>query len=160
MLAFVFQTLFVQSALKLVGGEYNAVCAASGAIAIATALELRSSLHFFLLVVCPIVAVANSILRLSLRSLVTQTAPKESLGSILAALDVMQNAFSVSVPFYRTFLFNRLAYADENEDSEAAMKGDPNPQMWLKSSLLHWLIATAIMVRLLLNRKRYVKKDM
>ena len=137
MLAFVFQTLFVQSALKLVGGEYNAVCAASGAIAIATALELRSSLHFFLLVVCPIVAVANSILRLSLRSLVTQTAPKESLGS----------------------LFNRLAYADENEDSEAAMKGDPNPQMWLKSSLLHWLIATAIMVRLLLNRKRYVKKD-
>jgi len=159
MLAFVFQTLFVQSALKLVGGEYNAVCAASGAIAIATALELRSSLHFFLLVVCPIVAVANSILRLSLRSLVTQTAPKESLGSILAALDVMQNAFSVSVPFYRTFLFNRLAYADENEDSEAAMKGDPNPQMWLKSSLLHWLIATAIMVRLLLNRKRYVKKD-
>ena len=88
---------------------------------------------------------------LSLRSLLTQIAPKKSLGSILAAVDVLQNCASVTVPFYRTLLFRILACAAE-EDSNAAMRGDPCPRMWLKSSLLHWIVATIVMSRLLLNQ--------
>jgi len=150
-ISFIFQTFFVQSTLHYVGGEYRAACTAACAVAIATVLELGSSLHLFLIVICPIVAVANSTLSLSLRSLLTQIAPKESLGSILAAVDVLQNCASVTVPFYRTLLFRILACTTE-EDSNAAMRGDPCPRMWLKLSLLHWIVATIVMSRLLLNQ--------
>lgn len=156
-LSFIFQTFFVQSALQYVGGEYRAACIAAGSIAIATTLELGGSFYLFLFVICPIVAVANSLLRLSLQSLVTQIAPKDSLGSVLAALDVMQNVASCSVPFYRTMLFKIMACTTE-VDSEAAMKGDPCPRMWIKSSLVHWILAAFFMSRLLL-RKSAGKKN-
>jgi len=155
-LSFLFQTFFVQSALHFFGGDYRAACAAAAGVAIATTLELGGNFYIFLVLICPIIAVANSLLSLSLRSLVTQIAPPESLGSVLAALDVMQNAASVFVPFYRTILFMACT---TNEDSQAAMLGDPSPRMWLKSSLLHWVVATIVMSRLLLRNENAVKKD-
>lgn len=157
-LSLLFQTFFVQSALRFFGGDYRAACAAAAGVAIATTLELGGNFYIFLVLICPIIAVANSLLSLSLRSLVTQIAPPESLGSVLAALDVMRNAASVSVPFYRTILFRLLACTTD-EDSQAAMLGDPCPRMWLKSSLLHWVVATIAMGRLLLRKHDAVKKD-
>ncbi len=153
-----FQTFSVQSTLKLTGGEHNAICAAMVAITITTAMELRSSIYFYLLVVCPVVVVANSLLRLSLQSLMTQISPKKSLSSVLAALDILQNIFSVSVPFYRTFLFNLLS--DENNKGSDGI-GDPNPILWLKCSILHWFLASVIMMKLLRTKKQHsdVKKN-
>jgi hypothetical protein len=65
------------------------------------------------------------------------------MGSVLAALDVLQNATAVSVPFYRTLLFYFLG-------SSEAMKGDPNPMAWIFSSGCHWLLAACAMGYLLL----------
>ncbi len=159
-LSFLFQTFFIQYALQYLGGEFRAACVAAGAIAMATTLELSSNFHVFVCIICPIISASNSLLRLSLRSLLTQVAPKETLGSVLAAMDVMQNACSVSVPFYRTMLFHGMASyetattlgveSDINEASSSVMKGDPCPKMWLKSSLIHWAFAAVIMSRLLL----------
>lgn len=150
-LSFLFQSFFVQSTLQYLGGEYKAVSAAAGAIAFATMMELSANFYLFLGLICPLVAVSNSILRLSLRSLVTLVAPKESLGSVLAALDVLQNAASVSVPFYRTILFKVMACASK-EDPAATMTGDPCPRLWLTSSLFHWILATVLMAKLLSRR--------
>lgn len=159
-LALLFQTFFVQSTLKILGNEYNAACVASFALAFATLLELGSSFHLFLIVICPIVAVSNAILRLSLRSLVTVVTPKESLGSVLATLDVLRNAAAVSVPFYRTMLFQILAsisndgIEEDNHNKRSKMVGDPNPFSWSKLSLIHWSIASIILCCLLLKRSR------
>jgi MFS family permease len=158
LVSFMFQTFFVQSTLRYIGGEYRAACGAAAAIALATTLELGANFHIFLIFICPVVAVANSILQVSLRSLLTQVAPKNSLGCVLAAMDVMLNAASVSVPFYRTILFKIMECTDE-ENSNAAMLGDPCPLMWLKSSILHWVIATVVMSQLLLGRSFHEKRD-
>lgn len=146
-LSFLFQTCFIQYFVEKVGGEYIAVCAATCALAFSTVLAMWSNLQIFLIFVCPIVAVANSVLRLSLRSLVTQIAQKDSLGSVLAALDILQNLVSVSVPFYRSVLFKILA-CFSNADYETDLGGDPAPIMWLKSSLIHWIVATMIIIYL------------
>ena len=87
----------------------------------------------------------------SLRSLLTQVAPKDSIGSVLAALDVLQNAASVSVPFYRTFLF-KLAATYGKEDVDADMLGDPEPRVWLLSSFIHWSMFALVLMFLLLPK--------
>jgi hypothetical protein len=176
-ISFTFQTFFVRKTLSKLGNEYNASCVASFAITVATLLEFgasttsssgsdsNSSFYLFLIIICPIVAISNSILRLSLRSLVTLVAPKSSIGSVLAALDVLNNAASVSVPFYRTFLFQILAPVDESSmsssssssSSTASMIGDPNPKMWLQSSVIHWTITTLVLCVLLLKNNRHDK---
>ena len=159
-LSFLFQTFLVKSTMQKLGNEYNAACAASGFIVFATILEFTSSFHLFLVVICPIVAISNAILRLSLRSLVTLVAPKEFLGSILAALDVLNNAASVTIPFYRTLLFKILSQfhgdnqEEESSSSTSVMTGDPDPLMWLKSSLVHWIAATFILCILLLRSNK------
>ena len=83
----------------------------------------------------------------SLRSLTTLEAHKDSLGSVLAALDVLSNALSVTVPFYRTFLFNVIA----DNDDDADMIGDPTPERWLMSSFIHWTVFAIIITCLLLR---------
>eukprot|EP00554_Chaetoceros_debilis_P004144 CAMPEP_0194090780 /NCGR_PEP_ID=MMETSP0149-20130528/40559_1 /TAXON_ID=122233 /ORGANISM="Chaetoceros debilis, Strain MM31A-1" /LENGTH=497 /DNA_ID=CAMNT_0038775161 /DNA_START=90 /DNA_END=1580 /DNA_ORIENTATION=+ len=155
-ISFLFQTFGVRYTLQRLGGEYKAVCFAAGAIAVATTLELNSNFTFFLCIVSPMLGAANSLLRLSLRSLVTQVAPKESLGSVLAALDVLQNVCSVSVPFYRTLLFHFLTGYEQEGDGfdssqDGSMRGDPCPRMWLKSSLIHWTITALLMSHFLLR---------
>jgi Arabinose efflux permease len=157
LVSFVFQTFLLQFMLRHIGGEYNAVCIAAGSIAIATTLELGANFYLFLIVICPVVGVANTTLQISLRSILTQVTPKESLGSVLAAMDVMQNAASVSVPFYRTVLF-RIMECTTEENPHAAMVGDPCPIMWLKSSILHWTLATLVMSHLLLRTGLLDKK--
>lgn len=159
-LSLLFQTFFVRTTLRKLGNEYNAACIASFAMTFATLLELSASFNLFLTIICPVVAVANALLRLSLRSLVTLVAPKQSLGSVLAALDVLQNVAAVSVPFYRTVLFQILAKM-ENDKAGMGMKGDntsmigdPNPKMWLKSSLIHWILASLILSALLMKHSR------
>ncbi len=79
----------------------------------------------------------------SLRSLVTQVTLKESMGSVLAALNVMQNTA------YRTLIFNLVAfYGPDNKNS--AMAGDPHPKIWLLLSFLHWT-AFAVALSFLLS---------
>lgn len=156
-LSFLFQTFFVRSTLQRLGDEYNAACIASFALALATLLEFSSSFYLFLAVICPIVAISNAILRLTLRSLVTLVAPKQLLGSVLAALDVLQNVAAVTVPFYRTALFQLMMQIGDNgqgldyQNKSLSMSGDPDPIMWLKSSFLHWMIATTALCVLLLK---------
>ncbi len=159
-LSLLFQTFFVRTAFQKLGDEYNAACIASFAMAFATLLELSASFILFITIICPVVAVANATLRLSLRSLVTLVAPKQSLGSVLAALDILQNLAAVSVPLYRTILFQILAKMENGKsrigmkDDSISMIGDPNPKMWLKSSLIHWILASLIMSALLLKQSR------
>merc|ERR1712014_436193 len=88
-----------------IGREHVAICVSAFVITTATFLEMSANFPIFLLLVCPLLTISNSLLRLSLQSLVTEVASKDALGSVLAALDVLQNACSVSVPFYRTMLF-------------------------------------------------------
>jgi hypothetical protein len=90
---------------------------------------------------------------LGLQTLVTHVAPSGSIFSVLAALDVLQNAVSVSVPFYRTLLFRLLSPSSEenlDEPKQRAMVGDPDPILWVKASSIHWFLVGGIMSFLLL----------
>jgi len=135
--------------------EYKAACTSAGLLTLATFLELQASLPLFLVVISPLIALATSMLHLTLQSLVTQVAPAHSLGSVLAALDVLQNAVAVTVPLYRTGLFWVLqcTVGGGEDDPAATMLGDPCPDAWLKSSGMHWLVATVAMSGLLLGRR-------
>ena len=153
-LMFVVQSALVGPLLKFLGGERQAIFFAALLLCGATFLELQRSLPFFLAVLCPAISLSLALLNLSLRSLVTHVAPKESLGSVLAALDVLENATAVSVPFYRTMVFAFLG--SQNED--AAMKGDPDPMAWITSAGFHWLGAAFAMGYLLLSPDRQEQK--
>eukprot|EP00584_Thalassiosira_punctigera_P001748 CAMPEP_0172539966 /NCGR_PEP_ID=MMETSP1067-20121228/11061_1 /TAXON_ID=265564 ORGANISM="Thalassiosira punctigera, Strain Tpunct2005C2" /NCGR_SAMPLE_ID=MMETSP1067 /ASSEMBLY_ACC=CAM_ASM_000444 /LENGTH=439 /DNA_ID=CAMNT_0013325735 /DNA_START=93 /DNA_END=1409 /DNA_ORIENTATION=+ len=136
-LSFLFQSFFVRALLTASGGEKRAAVIASFLVAGATLCEVKASFKVFLCLVCPAISISVQMVSVSLRSLVTQVTPKESIGSVLAALDVLQNAASVTVPFYRTLLFKLVAYYG-SEDGNASMVGDPVPRLWLLSSFLHW----------------------
>jgi len=148
-LNFVFQSFFIRALLTASGGERRAATIASFMMAGATLCEVNASFNVFLCLVCPVISVSAQMVSVSLRSLVTQVAPKESMGSVLAALDVMQNAASVTVPFYRTILFNLVAYYG-SDDEDSAMLGDPHPKVWLISSFVHWM-AFAVAISFLLS---------
>jgi DHA1 family tetracycline resistance protein-like MFS transporter len=157
-LSFLFQTFLVQYTFRKLGNEYRAACCAALGIVIATILEFSANLYIFIGIICPIISVSNSVLRLSIQSLVTQVAPKQSLSSVLAALDVLQNVASVSVPFYRTILFKIMSCCAKEEDPDACMVGDPCPSMWLQSSLVHWIITTVLLCQLLLKQQYFQKE--
>jgi hypothetical protein len=91
-------------------------------------------------------------MKVSLRSLLTRVAPEESIFSVFAALDVLQNASAVTVPFYRTFLFRLLG--GSSGTLTTAMEGDPDPVAWVFSSGLHWVVATAAISYFLLPNGR------
>lgn len=157
-LSFIFQTFLVQYAFRKLGNEYRAACFAALGIIIATMLEFSANLYIFIGIISPIISVSNSVLRLSLQSLVTKVSPKESLGSVLAALDVLQNLASVTVPFYRTILFKIMSCCAKEEDHDACMLGDPCPSMWLQSSLLHWILTALLLCHFLLKHQHIGKE--
>jgi preprotein translocase subunit SecG len=134
-LNFAAQSLLVGPLLQYLGGERVAIVYASALMALATLLEYRGSWWLFLTTLSPAIALSVALLDLSLRSLVTHVAPKDSLGSVLAALDVLQNATAVTVPFYRTILFHALGGHGE----------DPSPQTWVVSTGLHWVVTSLVM---------------
>ena len=154
-LSFIVQWALVSPLLTFLKGERRAIVFAAILLAGATFLELQRSLPFFLVCLCPAISLAMAILNLSLRSLVTHVAPKESMGSVLAAMDVLSNATAVSVPFYRTMLFSFLG---ANNNESAQMKGDPNPMKWVASSGFHWVVAALVMGYLLLSPDRQEEK--
>jgi hypothetical protein len=116
--------------------------------------EVYASFNTFAVCVCPLIAASVGMVSVSLRSLTTLEAHKDSLGSVLAALDVLSNAVSVTVPFYRTFLFNAIA----DNDDDAAMVGDPTPERWLLSSFTHWTVFAIIVTCLLMWPSSSVRK--
>jgi hypothetical protein len=116
-------------------------------MAIATFCEVNASFKTFALLVCPLVALSVGMIGVSLRSLTTLEAHKlNSVGSVLGVLDVLMNAVQVTVPLYRTFLFNFMM-----NDEDAAMTGDPTPEVWLLSSFVHWLAFAFIITCLLVS---------
>jgi hypothetical protein len=145
------------------GDERRAATYAAMGMAIVTLLELQGNVYVLLLLVCPAISCCMSVLHLSLRSLVTHVAPKESLGSVLAALDVLQNATAVTVPFYRTLLFSFLAGAAAVDSTSSTaigtMQGEPDPTHWVLSSSIHWMVAAVAMGVLLLGRSNKDNDD-
>jgi len=90
----------------------------------------------------------------SLRSLLTQSAPGDAIFSVFAALDVLKNASAVTVPFYRAFLFRLLSRGNNQDDTDASstqtsMDGDPDPVAWVLCAGFHWVIASIFMLYLL-----------
>lgn len=146
-LGFIVQSSLIAPLLSRMGGERSAVCWAAFLLASATFLEMHKSISVFLLVLSPAISVSTTLMNISLRSLLTRVAPKDSIFSVFAALDVLQNASAVTVPFYRTFLFRLLGGSSGEQHS--GMAGDPDPLNWVVSSGLHWLIASMLMVYLL-----------
>jgi len=144
-LSFFFQAFFVQSFLQALGGEPNATCAAAVAMTIANLMQHGTPFSLFVGVACPIISLSRAIMGVSLTTLVTKVAPTETLSSVLAALDVLQNMASVTVPFYRTFLFRILGLIS------GEYVGDLSPLLWVKSSVVHWLLTCILMTNLLLR---------
>jgi hypothetical protein len=93
---------------------------------VATFWEAQRNFSIFLSTLSPSIALSTTMMSVSLRSLVTQEAPKETIFSVFAALDVLQNMAAVSVPLYRTLMFKFLGGDNQN----AAMEGDPDPVQW------------------------------
>jgi hypothetical protein len=75
----------------------------------------------------------------------SKVAPKQSLSSVFATLDVLSNAAQVTVPFYRTILFSMTQPANP-----LVHGGDPDPYQWIIVSSVHWLVAAAAFAYLLL----------
>jgi hypothetical protein len=150
-LGFVVQSLLIGPLLQKIGGERRAVVAASVLLAIATFWEAQRSIIVFLVALSPAIAVSTTMMSVSLRSLLTQIAPPDAIFSVFAALDVLQNATAVTVPFYRTFLFRLLG---GNRNTGATMEGDPDPVSWVLSSGIHWIVASIAMAFLLQQNGR------
>lgn len=152
-LMFVVQSTLVRPILKHVGGEVNAACGAAMLMAVANFASIQVSFTQYLVLLCPMIALATAILGVTLKSVVSKVAPKQSLGSVFATIDVLQNTAQVTVPFYRTVLFSlaQPAEGDSNNNPSINQNGDPDPNMWLMSSGFHWLIATAAFSYLLLQ---------
>ena len=155
-LSFLIQSFLVGPLTTWIGGERRAAFYSTLLLAVATLFELQRSLLVFLMVLCPAISLSIAVLGISLQSLVTQVTPKDSLGSVLAALDVLQNATAVTVPFYRTLLFFLLG-----PGGEAGMVGDPDPMSWVVTSAVHWLICAVSIGYFLLpsGKKKHLQQQ-
>jgi MFS family permease len=158
-LGFFIEYCFIAPVLKWSGGERRATCFTAFLLAIAIALQAchKASLALFLALVCPVTSLAYSVMFTSLQTLVTTVAPLDSIFSVLAALDVLQNAVSVTVPVYRTILFAKLTTETTHamtrttvSPEKTMIAGDPDPGSWLFSCTLHWFVAAAALVTCLL----------
>jgi MFS family permease len=114
---------------------------------------------YFLIVVAPIMSLCNSVVSLQLQSLVTHVVPVDTIFNVLAALDVLQNAASVTTPVYRTALFQYLnrSFMTKSQEPDVSSNRDPDPVLWVYTSALHWFVATIVMYGLL-RRFLMVKK--
>ena len=159
-LSFIIQVALIHPILQRVGGERRAACIGALMIAFATFLESQRSFPIFLVVLSPAISLSTTMMSISLRTLLTQVAPTESIFSVFAAIDVLQNATGVSVPFYRTALFALLNgfSASAGSHSNASMEGDPDPVSWVLSSGLHWCIGAVVMSLLLLRNRPALAK--
>lgn len=146
-LGFIVQSSLIGPLLAIMGGEQKAVCWSALLLASATFLELHRSMVIFLVVLSPAISVSTTMMNVSLRSLLTRVAPEDSIFSVFAALDVLQNASAVTVPFYRTYLFRVLG--GSSGELHSSMEGDPDPISWVISSGLHWFLASFLMIYLL-----------
>ena len=145
-LSFLVQSFLVGPLLSWLNGERRAAVASLWMFTLTTVLELSGSLVLFFGIVAPSTSLSMAVLRLSLDSLLTQVAPKASLGSVLAAMDVLQNATAVTVPFYRAILFSYLVTTDDSANG-----GEPAPHLWVMVSFAHWLMVTIVSSVLLLR---------
>mmetsp|Transcript_4294 Transcript_4294/g.12264 ORF Transcript_4294/g.12264 Transcript_4294/m.12264 type:complete len:516 (+) Transcript_4294:115-1662(+) len=148
-LKFVVQSALIGPVLQYAGGERMASCMATFALSVATWAETNQSLPMFLGLLCPVVSLSLTMLTVSLKSLLTNVAPEDSIFSVFAALDVLENAAAVSVPFYRTRLFTLLPRR-HGTDADAGMSGDPDPVAWAFSGSIHWMVAAIAMSFMLL----------
>lgn len=151
-LQFIVQLTLVDRVLLFAGGERRSICFFSALLAVSVLLEVQRSLSLFLVILCPIISLSFAITNLSLQTLVTHVAPANAVFSVFAALDVLQNAVSVSVPFYRTFLFKVLR---SDAEESAIMEGDPDPVAWVLASSLQWFMAAMTIAYLLLPIQRF-----
>lgn len=151
-LGFFIESCFIAPVLQWSGGERKATCLYAFLLAVAIGLQLwyQTSLALFLGFVCPMTSLAYSTMFTSLQTLVTTVAPSASIFPVLAAIDVLQNTVSVTVPLYRTILFSQLAPPPSNSTSGASVEGDPNPTAWLVSCVIHWLLASMALAGFLL----------
>eukprot|EP00535_Pseudo-nitzschia_heimii_P004441 CAMPEP_0197174486 /NCGR_PEP_ID=MMETSP1423-20130617/987_1 /TAXON_ID=476441 /ORGANISM="Pseudo-nitzschia heimii, Strain UNC1101" /LENGTH=475 /DNA_ID=CAMNT_0042623427 /DNA_START=101 /DNA_END=1528 /DNA_ORIENTATION=+ len=150
-IAFVVQSALLQPVLRWLGGERRAVVVAAVLLASCYFLESRRNVGVFLGLISPSISLSMTLMSVSLRSLLTQFAPKDAVFSVFAALDVLQNASAVTVPFYRAALFRFLdgRTTDESGASSGGVHGDPDPVVWVLCSGLHWAVASACMLYLL-----------
>ena len=156
-LGFIVQSAMIGPLLNSIGGERKAACWASLILALATFFEMQQSISLFVLVLSPAISLSTTMMNVSLRSLLTRVAPEDSIFSVFAAIDVLQNASAVTVPFYRTFLFHLLG--GSSGDLHTAMEGDPDPVAWVLSSGIHWMIATIAMAYFLLPGGSNINKE-
>jgi len=157
LLQFLVQSYLVKLLLNFFGGERKGSCVAAGLLAVASFTELLSSFWLYISIICPIVSVSISLLDLALKTQLTQVTPKQSIGSVLAALDILQSIISVTVPFYRALLF-RTFFSVGEKNTISSKYGDPSPYIWLKSSCLHWLLTYLLLSFLLpdvINKNRW-----
>lgn len=147
--AFIVQSSLIQPALERAGGERRAIFLAAILLAGSTFFEAQQNFVIFLCAICPSIALSTTMMRISLRSLLTQSAPGDAIFSVFAAMDVLQNASAVTVPFYRAFLFRVLNRNKYQDDTEIAIDGDPDPVAWVLCAGFHWAIASACMFYLL-----------
>lgn len=156
LLQFLVQSFLVESILQKMGGERKVTCYFATFATVAIILEIQRSLWFFLIVLTPCISLCFSMIQLSVQTLITHVAPTETIFSVLAALDVLQNIAHVTVPFYRTILFRYLQKPQSVEDTLSLpsipkrMIGDPDPIKWIISSSFHWMIVSIIVSYLLL----------
>ena len=148
--------------MALSGNERQTTAVFTAVLAFTVFLESTRSLSIFLVLVCPLTSLCFSMMHLSVQSLVTHVAPTRSIFSVLAAIDVLQNAVSISVPFYRTVLFRYLKPAADrlnlNQDV-AVMQGDPDPVYWIYSSAFHWFLAAIAIAYLLLSNEDWWRQE-
>lgn len=160
--AFIVQSSLIQPVLERAGGERRAIFLAAILLAGSTFVEAQQNFIVFLCAICPSIALSTTMMSVSLRSLLTQAAPGDAIFSVFAAMDVLQNASAVTVPFYRAFLFrvlNRSNYQDDREAStnQNAMDGDPEPVAWVLCAGFHWVVASACMFYLLRPTRQFSK---
>lgn len=152
--AFIVQSSLIQPALERAGGERRAIFLAAILLAGSTLFEAQQNFVVFLCFICPSIALSTVMMSVSLRSLLTQAAPGDAIFSVFAAMDVLQNASAVTVPFYRAFLFRLLNSINHQYDAgalanQATMNGDPDPVAWVLCAGFHWVVASACMFYLL-----------
>lgn len=150
LIQFLVQWKLVSMVLHWTKGERRAIVCGAVLLALAAGLESltlpyispSTALLVFLALWGPLFSLCTAMCNLSLSTLLTHVTPHQSIFSVLAALDVLQNAVSISAPFYRTILF-RVAGSMDSE-------GDPDPMAWVQLTAVHWGLAAMVVASLLL----------
>lgn len=172
LLQFIMQSLWVGKVLQWCDGERSGVVWATAIATFISMLEYFQSWTLFVILLQPLQALCCTMMHIALQSLVTRVTPTHSVFAVLAALDVLQNAVSVSVPFYRAFLFQQIQYLVSEADpsssftsspdrftnnttssigsnTTSSLHGDPDPIAWILCCIVHWFAATIVTAMLL-----------